>query len=461
MCYIFFELLRFPVNFIFFWIYFDLISFYCGKVFSVKNSPRDRFVWGISSILFTIYFCTALYLFPAEPKYTYSFLCITFMYCILSAKILVHQPIKNILIPTLIFIITYVVSIFFPLFFITLANTIMPGLLTSTSIVSKLTTVYEVLFTVLSYNYLPTLILVFLAKFIKKYKKSFESFTLYINYFELAFLSLFIFGILYTYVVLIHFEILKYIEIFYFLFFVLFSLSFFLVIEYKNRRQVISKDREELFKYSITLGDIYEKTEKNREDHSLYLSKLGAYLRDRKYQESEKYLSDILISEKKMNKQNKVLKMLPIKGLKGLLYIKLQEMEEQNLSVGLILSENFDHFDYTRLNKTFSNDICKILGIIIDNALEAALLSENKEILIEIYDEEEALELNITNSFSGTINIHKIFTPGYSTKEYGRGYGLVLVNKIVESHSSLILTTTALDHQYFTQSCRFNHPLYE
>lgn len=452
MIYIIFEILRFPVLFFLMWIYLDLTGYYCDKNFSIRKNPRDRRVYWISSVLFSLYFCATLYLFPVEPKYSYTFLCVQFLLIFLTAKYLFQQPTKKVLIPTLLFITIYLVSLFIPYFVVALINLIRPEALNLHPISLELITPEQLITIVLLYNYLPLFLQFLMSKLLKRHKESFKNFSTSLNRINASFFILVIAGSFYTLTISTIIEVQSFIEIFFFLFFVLFSLSMFLFSEYKNKRLVADKEKEELFKYSATLGDIYEKTEKSREEHSWYLSKIKDHLKDKKYEESEVYISEILAYEKKASKQNKIIKMLPIKGLKGLLYIKLLEMEKQNLSIDVILSGSFSHFDYTSLNKTLNNDICKISGILIDNAMEAALLTENKEIAIEIYDENGALEINITNSFSDSINIHKIFTPGYSTKENGRGYGLVLANKIIRNHSNLRLTTHILDHHYFTQS---------
>jgi len=62
---------------------------------------------------------------------------------------------------------------------------------------------------------------------------------------------------------------------------------------------------------------------------------------------------------------------------------------------------------------------------------------EEKYILIEIYREGKSIVVAITNNYAGYIDIDKITASGYSTKGNDRGYGLTLVDKIIDRNSEL------------------------
>ena len=58
------------------------------------------------------------------------------------------------------------------------------------------------------------------------------------------------------------------------------------------------------------------------------------------------------------------------------------------------------------------------------------------------------MTFNISNTYKGKIEIEKIGT-GYTTKGNGRGYGLRLVNDIIEKQKELSIEKE-LDDRYYT-----------
>ena len=107
--------------------------------------------------------------------------------------------------------------------------------------------------------------------------------------------------------------------------------------------------------------------------------------------------------------------------------------------------------DFSTIPSKMNYDICRIIGIILDNAIEATikLNEENKEILISMYIDEYFI-IEISNRFIGEIDINKIFNKGYTTKEKGHGYGLNLLRKIVNENDNII-NEVKVTNNIFTQ----------
>lgn len=75
--------------------------------------------------------------------------------------------------------------------------------------------------------------------------------------------------------------------------------------------------------------------------------------------------------------------------------------------------------------------ICRLVGIYMDNAIEAAIESKRKIISVEIYELKKELNIVVANSFSSTENIERRNEKGYSTKGKGRGNGLYFASKMI------------------------------
>jgi two-component system sensor histidine kinase AgrC len=69
-------------------------------------------------------------------------------------------------------------------------------------------------------------------------------------------------------------------------------------------------------------------------------------------------------------------------------------------------------------------DLCQIVGVLLDNALEAANEASERYVMLELRNVENALELIVSNTYTGTVTIEQLSRGGASTKEGHPGHGL-------------------------------------
>lgn len=103
----------------------------------------------------------------------------------------------------------------------------------------------------------------------------------------------------------------------------------------------------------------------------------------------------------------------------------------------------FDIFiDFSKINCNIY-DFTRILGILLDNAIEAAEDTSEKFIRIEFKSTSKKQLFIIENSCkSNNISTIKIFEKGYSTKEKNSGIGLWKVHQILSKNTNLDLFTS-------------------
>lgn len=126
-------------------------------------------------------------------------------------------------------------------------------------------------------------------------------------------------------------------------------------------------------------------------------------------------------------------------GLKGIIYYKIYDMEKENIKVETNISNKvINKLDKLEV-KTYTK-ICKIMGILIDNAIEATSSVKTKKIIIKMYEKKEQLFIEISNTADvSSINIEKINEKSYSSKGSNRGYGLFLVKRMISTSKILEL----------------------
>ena len=115
------------------------------------------------------------------------------------------------------------------------------------------------------------------------------------------------------------------------------------------------------------------------------------------------------------------------KGIQGIICVKLYEGKNKgiNMEINTKVKEEINE----RINNKEYAILCDILGITIDNAIEATEKSDEKSIYIELNETEEQLEVKIMNTFKDIVDLNKIGSKNYSTKKIKSGIGLNYINK--------------------------------
>lgn len=122
-----------------------------------------------------------------------------------------------------------------------------------------------------------------------------------------------------------------------------------------------------------------------------------------------------------------------------------------SLDIGLDVSSiNFPSFELSR-----------IIGILLDNAIEAALETEEKKIKLEmVYDESKNADVIIIGNLVSDpdkVDVIKMFEKDYSTKENPSGFGLFEVLKFLKKNQKGdIVPNIDYDRNFFTQTLTFD-----
>ena len=95
--------------------------------------------------------------------------------------------------------------------------------------------------------------------------------------------------------------------------------------------------------------------------------------------------------------------------------------------------------------------VCQILGILLDNAIEATLEVSKKAIDVALIKNPNSKTFIVRNTWQNKgASIIKLFELGYSTKAEGRGVGLYTVRDYTNKIKGIFLETEFTD-EYFTQ----------
>lgn len=212
--------------------------------------------------------------------------------------------------------------------------------------------------------------------------------------------------------------------------------SFVYVIYNKFQMQAIEDKYNESMEYVLRYEKIINEQGKKNHEYNNQLMVIKGYIN--KPERLSEYLDEVIGEHKTgQNYTVKQLGFLPDGGVKGLLYHKLSKMEDNNIKYYLYVDQNLKDKDIESFDLKTYRDLTKLLGVFLDNAIDAALKSEEKEIEVELKDKDDCLLLTISNTYDKNTDINKVGKSGFTTKGVGRGFGLSIVKDIAKTNSEI------------------------
>ena len=229
--------------------------------------------------------------------------------------------------------------------------------------------------------------------------------------------------------------------------FVYFSLSIYSltrVMKLASTTQKLQNAEE----YNKTLSILHDSVRGFKHDFDNIVTTIGGYVKTNDMEGLKKYYVQLEDDCQKVNSLYILNpKLINNTGVDSLLTTKYHEAEEKGIKVNMSLL-----LDLSKLNMKIY-EFTRILGILLDNAIEASDESEEKVINIVFRDDAKNHRqlIIVENTYKDkTVDTEKIFNKGFSGKENHTGLGLWEVRKILNKSKNLDLYTTK-NEKYFSQ----------
>ena len=193
------------------------------------------------------------------------------------------------------------------------------------------------------------------------------------------------------------------------------------------------KTQSELFiseLHNKTLIGLVDGVRTMKHDHNNIIQSLNGYVLTKQYDKLQEHIKVLL---KECNSVNNLAvidpKIFNEPAIYGIVGSKYFLADEKNITFDLEIVTNVAKINFP------VPDLSRILGILLDNAIEATLKSKEPYIRLEMhFDKRKCADvIKIYNSYDTSIEIdlENIFKKGYSTKEVKSGIGLWEVSKLI------------------------------
>ncbi len=210
--------------------------------------------------------------------------------------------------------------------------------------------------------------------------------------------------------------------------------------------------RSKIFEWEVNSTEIYISSLLNANQefrgikHDFYnvLQTYGGYLEIEDYTGLKKYHNSLFKTTKTAGDFLSLIEILkPRISVYSLIKAKAETCEKNKIS--LFFNQMCDISDIVLTDI----DLCRILSIIIDNAIEEASLSVKKQINISFEKKDkDTIVFVISNTTKNDVSIDQIFNNGYTTKKEHSGIGLSQVIHILSTYEYCRARANYHDNQF-------------
>ena len=135
-----------------------------------------------------------------------------------------------------------------------------------------------------------------------------------------------------------------------------------------------------------------------------------------------------------------------IREIKGLLTTKILQSQEKNIPISIEVPDIIESINLKTV------DLSRMIGIILDNAIEASEQLEDEPLIrVGFIQESESVTFIVMNKCQPDMpRVHTLFEENFSTKGDNRGLGLSTLKEIAEDNENVLLDTT-IENGFFIQ----------
>lgn len=221
---------------------------------------------------------------------------------------------------------------------------------------------------------------------------------------------------------------------------VLIFLMLYNTLQANKKLELQAREQENLTHYMAQLENHYQDIRRFKHDYLNILSTITGYIQENDMDKLRDYFdSSIVTSSSILVNQDDTLarlSLIKVTEIKGLLYTKMVQAMNRQLDVSFELTQEITELSTDLLT------LSRVLGIFLDNAIEAASETEQKRFHIAIVCKVHSVIFHIENSTKPLLfPLEELFKPSISSKEAHSGLGLPTANMLIANAPELTSNT--------------------
>jgi len=209
---------------------------------------------------------------------------------------------------------------------------------------------------------------------------------------------------------------------------------------------------EEMLDYVEKLELTHDELAGFRHDYLNVLSSLDEGVRNKDLQQIEQVYYDVIAPTSKLinNQELDIVKLsrVTISEVKSVLSVKVISAQQQQIKVSVDIPNVIEGVKMPVI------DFIRAISVLLDNAIEEAVHSEEKALQIAFFEMDRCQYFIVKNSCQQEmIDLQKIYERAYSSKDEDRGYGLYSLKRMIDKMEHVTLETS-FTAPYFTQTLK-------
>lgn len=211
---------------------------------------------------------------------------------------------------------------------------------------------------------------------------------------------------------------------------------------------------QQLNSYFTSLETVNNEMQKFQHDYMNILLTLNSYINQGDLNQLKDYFNTKIVKFEidtlNTNYLVNSLRNLNILELKSLVLTKSIFAIEKKVEINIEIPQKIEKVPIDII------DFSRLIGILMDNAIEASIECENPFINLAVLElSSNNLLIVIENSFEGEVDLSNIYLYNFSTKDKSRGLGLKTVNEILSKYPNILLNTR-IENENFIQEIEMN-----
>ena len=202
------------------------------------------------------------------------------------------------------------------------------------------------------------------------------------------------------------------------------SVSIFYTMQYQKSERILEEQKQQAF-YNQSLSTALQDLQRFKHDQVNHLSVVHSMLEKNNVKDALNYLKETQSTTKSFS--NSALFNITNAGLFGIISSKIDRANQAGIDFGIKVIGQVGSIPNVKIS-----ELCEVVGIYLDNAIEEVIRNGKLKIGMTLTSSDENVVIKISNECGEIPNLTK------SSKGMGRGHGLMIANRILNSYSNML-----------------------